>query len=48
MYWIIIVIVAFVMAIGETRKERKHPGYRSWMDSRGEHSWDRWRGRRGV
>ncbi len=32
MYWIIIVIVAFVIAISETRKERKRPGYRSWMD----------------
>ena len=32
MYWIIIVIVAFILAIKETRKERKHPGYRSWMD----------------
>ena len=32
MYWIIIVIVAVIMAIKETRKERKHPGYRSWMD----------------
>lgn len=31
MYWIIVVIVFAVITIKETRKERKHPGYRSWM-----------------
>mgnify|MGYP007056173973 FL=1 len=32
MYWIFIVIVFAIMAVRETRKCRKDPGYRSWMD----------------
>lgn len=32
MYWIVVVIVAFVIAIREKRKERKHSDYRSWID----------------
>lgn len=44
---IIVVIVFAILAIKETRKERKNPGYKSWMGSN-EHSWDWWRGRRGL
>lgn len=44
MYWIIIVIVFGIIAIRETRKERKHPGYRSWMsdDSNRREQWWWW------
>ncbi len=44
MYWIIIVIVFAIIAVKETRKERKHPGYRSWIsdDSECSHKYDWW------
>lgn len=44
MYWIFIVIVFAIMAAKETRKERKHPSYRSWMsdDSGRRSSCDWW------
>jgi hypothetical protein len=32
MYWIIIIAVFAIITAREMRKERKHPGYRSWTD----------------
>ncbi len=32
MYWIFIVIVFAIITAREMHKERKNPGYRSWMD----------------
>ena len=31
MFWILIVIAFAIMAIREGRKEKRNPGYRSWM-----------------
>lgn len=42
MYWIIVVIVFAVLAAKETRKAKKDPGYKSWMDD-DDNSWDQWR-----
>lgn len=44
MYWIIVVIVFAIIAVKETRKERKNAGYRSWMsdDSGCSHKYDWW------
>ena len=46
MYWIIIVIIAAILSIHEGRKEKKHPGYRSWMDDDSPEA--RWRRRHNV
>lgn len=39
---IIVVIVFAILAIKETRKAKKDPGYKSWMDD-DDNSWDQWR-----
>lgn len=44
MYWIIIVIIAAILSIREGRKEKEHPGYRSWMsdNSQAKDQWWWW------
>jgi hypothetical protein len=42
MVWFIVIIAFVYVAYIEYRKEKKHPGYRSWMDH-DYHGWDQWR-----
>ena len=43
MYWILIVIAFAIMAVREGRKEKRNPGYRSWMTDGHYTNWWWWR-----
>ena len=42
MYWIAIVILFFFLTVRDRIREKRHPGYRSWMDD-DDNAWDQWR-----